>query len=228
MVRTVVFIDGQNLYKRLRSISLAEKDINWSDVFAYLLPAGGTLVRAYWYQPARVAPWEWNLAYHAKSCPAGMPLVDFQAQAEGFHEAERRRLEDMQKNIYARLEEDFECVEFRYSGVLKLDPVGIWTDPKGAVKVGRRVGEKGVDVALAVDLFRFSEHYDHAVLLSGDFDYVPAIQAVKDRLRGVTIVPVMTGAPPSAPGHARRLRGMSDFEKPLYEMDLKGKFKRCL
>jgi len=155
-----------------------------------------------------------------------MPLADFQAQAQGFYTTEKQRLEDMQRNIYARLEEDFERVEFRYSGVLKLDPVGTWVDPRGATKVGRRVGENGVDVALAVDLFRFSENYDHAILISGDFDYVPAIQAIKDRLRTITIVPVMSGAPPSAPGHARRLRGMSDFEKPLYEADLKGQFKR--
>jgi len=79
---------------------------------------------------------------------------------------------------------------------------------------------------LAVDLFRFSENYDHAVVVSGDFDHVPAIQAVKDRLRGITIVPVMSGAPPSASGHARRLRGMSDYEKPLYETDLKGLLRR--
>ncbi len=88
------------------------------------------------------------------------------------------------------MEEDFERIEFRYFGVLKLDPTGTWTDDKGATRIGRRVGEKGVDVALAVDLYRFSEHYDHAILISGDYDYVPAIQAVKDRLRGITIVPV--------------------------------------
>ena len=226
MTRTVIFIDGQNLYKRLRGVGLMEKDIEWTRTFDDLLPKGGQLVRAYWYQPAKVAPWEWNPTYHARHCPQGMPPADFQSQAEGFYKTEKQRLEDLQRTVYARLEEDFECVEFRYFGVLKLDPTGTWTDAKGATKVGRRVGEKGVDVALAVDLFRFSENFDHAILISGDFDYVPAIQAVKDRLRGVTIVPVMIGAPPCAPGHARRLRGMSDYEKPLYESDLKGKYKR--
>jgi len=227
MSRSVIFIDGQNLHKRLQGIQLQEKDIDWSGVFGYLLPPRGQLIRAYWYQPARVAAWEWT-PFHAKHCPAGMVLADFQAQAQGFYAAERQRLEDLQKNVYARLEEDFECVEFRYSGVLKLDPVGTWLDKKGAIRVGRRVGEKGVDVALAVDLFRFSENYAHAILVSGDFDYVPAIQAVKDRLRSITIVPVMSGAPPSASGHARRLRGMSDFEKPLYETDLKGQGVRMI
>jgi hypothetical protein len=55
MSRTVVFIDGQNLHKRLQGIQLQEKDIDWSRVFAYLLPFSGQLIRAYWYQPARVA-----------------------------------------------------------------------------------------------------------------------------------------------------------------------------
>lgn len=226
MTRTVVFIDGQNLYKRMKGIGLLEKDIDWTKVFADLLPSGGQLVRAYWYQPAKIATWDWNPTFHLRLCPSGMAPADFQAQAEGFYRSEKQRLEEQQKNVYARLEEDFEQVEFRYFGVLKLDPTGVWTDNKGHVKVGRRIGEKGVDVALAVDLYRLSDNYDHAVLISGDFDYVPAIQAVKDRLRGITIVPVMTGAPPTAPGHARRLRGMSDFEKPLYETDLKGRFKR--
>lgn len=225
MSRTVVFIDGQDLHKRLQDVQLQEKDIDWTKVFAYLLPLGGRLIRAYWYQPARVAAWEWS-PYQEKKCPAGMPLTDFQTQAEAFYAAEKRRLEDLQKNVFTRLEEDFECVEFRFFGVLKLDPVGTWVDKKGAVKVGRRVGEKGVDVALTVDLYRFSSDFDHAILVSGDFDYVPAIQAVKDRLRNITIVPVMSGAPPSASGHARRLRGMSDFERPLYETDLKGSFRR--
>jgi len=36
-------------------------------------------------------------------------------------------VKEMQKNIYARLVEDFELVEFRFFGVLKLDPTGTWT-----------------------------------------------------------------------------------------------------
>lgn len=67
--------------------------------------------------------------------------------------------------------------------------------------------------------------YDHAVIVSGDFDYVPAIQAVKDMLKIVTVVSVTQGTPPTHRGHARRLRGLCDHEFTLYEADLKGKYK---
>lgn len=42
--------------------------------------------------------------------------------------------------------------------------------------------EKGVDVQLAVDLVRFGAkiNYDIAIIVSGDGDYSPAVEAVKD------------------------------------------------
>jgi len=55
---------------------------------------------------------------------------------------------------------------------------------------------------------------------------VPAIQAVKDRLKKITAVPIMHGTPPASRGHACRLKGLCDQESPLYESDLKGRFKR--
>ena len=105
-------------------------------------------------------------------------------------------------------------------------PTNTRTDGSGAVRIGVRVGEKGVDVALAVDMVRQAHAYDHAVVISGDYDDVPAIQAVKDMLRRVTVVSVMKGTPPQHQGHARRLRGPCDDEVHLYEADLKGKYRR--
>lgn len=47
---------------------------------------------------------------------------------------------------------------------------------------GEIVVEKGVDVMLATDLVvhAYKNHYDTAVVVSGDADFYPAIQAVKD------------------------------------------------
>ena len=49
-------------------------------------------------------------------------------------------------------------------------------------KRGEALVEKGVDVNLAVDLVRFGAKrlYDVAILVSGDGDYAPAVNAVKD------------------------------------------------
>jgi len=225
LARTVIFIDGQNLHKRLEELGLAEKDIRWDLVFSDLVPPGEVLIWVYWYQAGRVAPWEWQPGFRHR-CPPGLTPSDFKAMAEAYYKSEKERPELLQRNVYSRLEEDFAKVEFRYSGVLKVDPMGSFVDKSGNLKVGKRIGEKGVDVALAIDLFKFAEFYDHAVLLSGDYDYVPAIQAVKDRLKKITAVPIMHGTPPASRGHACRLKGLCDQESPLYESDLKGRFKR--
>ena len=54
--------------------------------------------------------------------------------------------------------------------------LGIWK-PRGQTMV-----EKGVDVMIATDLIShaYEDHYDIAILVSGDADFYPAIQAVKE------------------------------------------------
>jgi uncharacterized LabA/DUF88 family protein len=49
-------------------------------------------------------------------------------------------------------------------------------------KRGETLVEKGVDVNLAVDLVRFAARrlYDVAIIVTGDGDYAPAVNAVKD------------------------------------------------
>ncbi|MCD6501618.1 NYN domain-containing protein [bacterium] len=55
---------------------------------------------------------------------------------------------------------------------------------------GNDLVEKGVDVRLAIDLVRFgiNKLYDVAFLVSGDGDYAPAVNAVKDVGRNVVNV----------------------------------------
>ena len=54
--------------------------------------------------------------------------------------------------------------------------LGIWKQ-RGDIMV-----EKGVDVMLATDLVShaYKDHYDTAIVVSGDADFYPALQAVKD------------------------------------------------
>ncbi|HOX58027.1 MAG TPA: NYN domain-containing protein [Verrucomicrobiota bacterium] len=225
LLKTVIYVDGQNLHYELENHGLLEKDVDWGKLFGYLTPERHRLVRGYWYQAARIAPWEWNPRHHPKLCPAGMELAAFQAAAEDYYRSETQRLEGLHKAVFGRIEENFDAIEFRYVGVLQVDPTRFWTDDSGKQRVGKRVGEKGVDVALAVDMVRHAAGYDHAVLLSGDFDYVPAIQAVKDMLRRVTVVTLSGGAPTQGGRQARRLRSLCDNEVDVAVSDLKGRFR---
>ena len=84
--------------------------------------------------------------------------------------------------------------------------------PKLEVKLGNlvyspdsRPRQKGVDVSLATDMLMhaFRDHYDTAVLVSGDADFADAVQAVKDLGRNVEIA--LFG-----PGSSRVLRDVAD------------------
>ncbi len=61
--------------------------------------------------------------------------------------------------------------------------LGIWK-PRGQTMV-----EKGVDVMIASDLIShaYEDHYDTAILVSGDADFYPALQVVKDTGKQVEV-----------------------------------------
>jgi uncharacterized LabA/DUF88 family protein len=54
---------------------------------------------------------------------------------------------------------------------------------------GRRPEEKGIDVAMAVDLTRLAQddHYDVAIVCTGDTDLIPAVEDVLDGGSGATV-----------------------------------------
>lgn len=61
--------------------------------------------------------------------------------------------------------------------------LGIWKQR------GQTMVEKGVDVMIAADLIShaYEDHYDTAILVSGDADFYPAIQVVKDTGKQVEV-----------------------------------------
>lgn len=72
------------------------------------------------------------------------------------------------------------------------------------------VAEKAVDVKLATDLLELRGIYDVAVILSGDQDYVPAVQAIKDSGKRVMNVCFLKRDGQLLPGGARRLNQCTD------------------
>lgn len=226
MNKAVIYIDGQNLSHRLRSMSLQEKDIKWDTLFNDILEPNYNLIRVYWYQAAKIYPWKWNSKSAHQNLPAGIQNIqDYQAKAEDAYKVEIDRLDKIHNEVYSRLEESFEKIEFRYVGVLKIDPYDLRQDKNGNF-YAYRTGEKGVDVGLAVDMVRHAPHYDQAILISGDYDFVPAVQAVKDQLKSVRLVSFQVGTPPTTAGHARRLKGLCDTQHEIFESDLKNIYKR--
>jgi uncharacterized LabA/DUF88 family protein len=92
-----------------------------------------------------------------------------------------------------------ESVEFRRAGSIRYD---LFSRALGS--------EKGVDVKLATDMLRLKDIYDVAIILSGDGDYVPAVQAVKDCGKHVINVSFLKKNGGVLPGGARRLNHATD------------------
>jgi uncharacterized LabA/DUF88 family protein len=65
-------------------------------------------------------------------------------------------------------------------------------------------------VKLATDLLRLKDIYDVAIILSGDGDYVPDVQAVKDCGKHVINVSFLKKNGGVLPGGARRLNRATD------------------
>ena len=110
----------------------------------------------------------------------------------------RRRFDGwikVQDGISAR----HDAVEFRRAGVIQYD---LYTETLGP--------EKAVDVKLATDMIVLREIYDVAIILSGDQDYVPAVEVVKDSGRRVVNVAFQTRGGKLLPGGARRLNQVTD------------------
>ena len=92
---------------------------------------------------------------------------------------------------------------------------GVNAIPYSELRLGRLVynnwpsvppTEKGIDVQLTTDMIThgFKNNYDVAILVAGDNDFVPALQAVKDSGKHVEVALFGRG------GTSRQLRGVAD------------------
>ena len=95
-------------------------------------------------------------------------------------------------------------IEFRRSGAINYD---LFTKNLGQ--------EKTVDVNLGVDLLLLKDVYDIAILVSGDQDYLPAVQAVKNLGKAVINIAFKTREGKLLPGGARRLNETTDWNLAL-------------
>ncbi|MBI1731007.1 NYN domain-containing protein [Candidatus Acetothermia bacterium] len=91
-------------------------------------------------------------------------------------------------------------VEFRRAGSIKYD-----------LFHGTFGSEKSVDVKLAVDLLELRNIYDMAIIVSGDQDYVPAVEAIKNYGKEVINVVFKTKHGRLLPGGAMRLNQCVDW-----------------
>ena len=69
---------------------------------------------------------------------------------------------------------------------------------------GRRKIKGNMDVDLAVDVMKMSQHLDHIVIFSGDGDFRPLVQAVQERGARVSVVGTIQSQSPMVADELRR------------------------
>lgn len=238
--RVVILVDGQNLYYSIKSLGFIEKDIDWAKLFKFLLEPNDELVRTYWFRPQKLQDGHFTLdnikhnfasKKHSKyyndfknknftAIPATvLKSIDDDANVvDAWLKAEKQRFSQIEYN-YDQLCLDFNDIEIVKTGIVKINP---YTQDY--------IGEKGVDISLAVKMISLSveKKCDKIILVSGDYDYVEAIKFVKNNMTKMHIVKIHKGYPPRNKNMSRDLSVLADRVIDLYESEIKTNLLRTV
>jgi uncharacterized LabA/DUF88 family protein len=249
---TVVFVDAQNFRRNLqqfqfqtdptrRAFRLDEKHFQWAnffseatDQFSALTGHTHRLVRVYWYNAATMTPFKARRSAVMRAlnqCREVLPNITYQQVvdlAQGWHHRERQHFDVDRRNTYEDIQRHTDFLEFKFVGQYRVNPFEVYKFEEmhdgGLLYLGTRVGEKGVDIGIATDMIAKMPHYDAAVLVSGDADFLPAVCYVKDNLRAVYQFSIAKGVPPRIRYLSPWLKGITDAFGFFDERDLLGRF----
>jgi len=113
-------------------------------------------------------------------------------------------------NLQDTIARKYMAIEFRRAGYIRYD---LFEKSLG--------NEKAVDVKLATDLIKLKDIYDIAVIVSGDQDYVPAVETIKDFGKRTVNIAFQTENGHLLPGGAKRLNEITDWSVQIKYSDLK-------
>lgn len=183
--RSVVFVDGANLYNNIKAAGVRAKEVDIEKVAAKIVKGRPVLqIRYYIPEIDRSA---------GRAYTANQDLIA---------DLRVRRLVHISLGYIQRSFEDNPCAQelLRYLGSLRSRlPAQVYRD---LVQIGQRHSkvavfhEKGIDVALAIDLVSMarSDEYDVAYLLSADGDFCPAVQMARELGKRVFAASPVVGA----------------------------------
>jgi len=243
--RVCIFVDGENLrhsivdlFPSFNQHDYLPKSANWAEFFDWVAEkvsdSRGERVRTYWYvvQNIDFAPYGLTSARKDKDLDHLTKII---CKDKGIKEKwslkkpdEQKKYityiaDDMEKNkdkmqkrfggwvdIQGGIENDHKSIEFRRAGSIRYN---LYNQTLGS--------EKSVDVKLATDLIKLKDIYDIAVIVSGDQDYVPAVDAIKDFGKHVVNVSFVKEDGYMLPVGARRLNQSTDWCLEVKHSDLK-------
>lgn len=239
MTCVCVFVDGENLRHAIVDLfgppllfdrrdylpATAEWAKFFDDLVHQATDGHGKRIRAYWYvinsvdsypfvikralhSDATMTEWQTKNEKLLKSCQRwdGLQGADNVEKLKALHtsmwgsrEAIKRRFDGFHI-VQNAIGQSQKAVEFRRSGTISYNLL--------TKKLGQ---EKTVDVNLSLDMVLLRENYDMALIVSGDQDYVPAVQAAKNFGKHVVNVAFSGSDGILLPGGARRLNDVTDW-----------------
>jgi len=237
-MQSCVFVDGENLRHSLCDLftpaefdpaEYLPKKANWEGFFDFLSDGcSSTRLRTYWYVVQHLEFWPWKLPMNDSALlkqilSKHQPFSDQIRDAQDSEETARSLALTLQEDR-TRIEKRFrgwetvqngiagshDATEFRRAGTIRYD---LFKRSLGA--------EKAVDVKLAVDMLELGDIYDMAIVVSGDGDYVPVVQAAKNRGKRVVNVSFQARNGKLLPGGARRLNQITDRILSVRYSDMK-------
>ena len=227
-----------------RTYRLEERHFNWKEFFGGVIAkfdaATGLehqLVRVHWYFAQSISPWLSNeneiqrLAQRITVEYTGIPNLSAElivSKARAWYERERAYFERLHETTFEDIQRKTDFLEFRYVGQYQVHPFRVHRlepTPDGSIRYqGVQVGEKGVDIGIAVDMIAKMPHYDTAILVSGDADFLPVVAHVKDHLKYVHQFSVAKVVPPQVRHLSPFLRGKVDCFESFDEHELLTQF----
>jgi uncharacterized LabA/DUF88 family protein len=239
--RACVFVDGENfrhaicdLFTGFDRKDYLPKKADWTGLFDWLVQEacpGSERIRSYWYaiQWMDFSPYSLNKLGHN---PAALKTVLCQHGpfADQLTKLTEPSLSEKMQEMLSELREKQHHMQDRFNGWTAIQNNiaqshrAIEFRTAGAIRYNLFDGsfgpEKAVDVKLATDLIVLKDIYDVAVIVSGDQDYVPAVQVIKNEGKTVVNVAFKTRGGRLLPGGARRLNQQTDESLEIEHSDL--------
>jgi len=242
--KVCIFVDGENLrhsimdlFPSFKNYDYLPKGAKWTKFFDWITSLvaeeKAERIRTYWYSVKSIdfSPYISNnikqkpevlkkILSRDKKMEEKLCKIDNPDELIKFMEKELSNLlitqEKMNKRFFGwisiqnSIEEHGKSIEFRRAGYINYNLFN-----------GRFGLEKAVDVKLATDLIRLKDIYDIAVIVSGDQDYVPAVDAIKDAGKHTVNVAFLTEEGRLLPGGAKRLNQSTDWSIKIGHEDFK-------
>ncbi len=252
-LKTVIFIDGQNFKKDLQKFRfkatghdlpeyrLDEKHFLWEEFFRNATEKFSSqthiphrLIRVYWYNTQVTTSFHRHdraireILDQARGEYPDLQPSQIEIMAQRWHQHQRELLARAKEEVFDDIQKRTPFLEFKYVGQLVLRPYKLKELSKvregGYSYQGTVEGEKGVDIGMTIDMISKMEHYDAAVLISGDTDFIPLIQYLKDSLKLVYSLSLSRGEKGQVQLFSPQIKNAVDYFQVISEAEMLGTY----